>query len=134
MGRRASSPREPKTPENFDCLLLGIGGARTKPMFDNRVHQETPVACKHRAIFRDHDLKQATVVGHRFVSGIKAQKPEVARESAQMTICHKVLEAPGLEPWAQREKIRGSRKAVDLDSGRCLHLPAEIDTHAVLFS
>ena len=61
-------------------------GSRAKPVSDNRVHEETTIACQDCSIFGGHDLEEVMILPLWFVRAIQSEEAEVAGETAEVSI------------------------------------------------
>ena len=65
--------REVKTPDNLNSLFIGVLGARTVSVLNDRVHEQTPITRQERSIFAGHHLEQLPVISVFGVGDIKSE-------------------------------------------------------------
>jgi hypothetical protein len=94
---RAGGYRESEPTQDLSRLHLRIVGPWAEPVFDNRVHEQTAIACEDCSILGGHDLEKAMIVGLRFVGAIQSEESEVAGKPTEMSIDDKAFATPPLQ-------------------------------------
>ncbi len=105
LRERRDQFREVKTADNLNSLFVGVLGARTISVLNDRVHEQTPITRQERSIFVDHHLKQLVVISVLAVGDIKSEETEIACQGSQMSIGNKSRKANSLQSFLRVNRV-----------------------------